>query len=295
VDMSQLPCGLNGALYFVEMAADGGTSQYPLDKAGARYGTGYCDAQCPHDLKFINGEANILDWNAGLGRYGTCCVEMDIWEANTRATAYTAHPCSVKGQTRCGTGEKIDCDVCDKAGCDFNSYRMGNTTYLGTGSGFAIDSTKLITVVTQFITNNGQDDGVLSEIRRVYVQNGKVIPNSLATNVGRNFSSLSDDNCKIAKSAFADPNDFADKGGMAAMGDSFDRGVVLVMSLWDDHAAHMLWLDSSYPAGKTGPGVARGPCSTSSGDPDEVEKDYPHSSVTYANIKFGTIGSTYPH
>ena len=24
--------------------------------------TGYCDAQCPADLKFINGEANCMDW-----------------------------------------------------------------------------------------------------------------------------------------------------------------------------------------------------------------------------------------
>merc|ERR1719323_2043146 len=94
VDVSQLPCGLNGALYFVEMDADGGTSKYPNNKAGAKYGTGYCDAQCPHDLKFINGEANILNWNSsstdpntGVGKYGTCCVEMDIWESNQFATA----------------------------------------------------------------------------------------------------------------------------------------------------------------------------------------------------------------
>ena len=31
-------------------------------KAGAEFGTGYCDAQCPHDIKFINGEANLVDW-----------------------------------------------------------------------------------------------------------------------------------------------------------------------------------------------------------------------------------------
>lgn len=59
VDVSQLPCGLNGALYFVEMDADGGKSKYPNNAAGAKYGTGYCDAQCPHDIKFINGEVCI--------------------------------------------------------------------------------------------------------------------------------------------------------------------------------------------------------------------------------------------
>ncbi len=40
VDVSQLPCGLNGALYLVNMDADGGASQYPTDQAGAKYGTG---------------------------------------------------------------------------------------------------------------------------------------------------------------------------------------------------------------------------------------------------------------
>ena len=58
VDLSNLPCGLNGALYFVSMDADGGLSKYPTNKAGAKYGTGYCDSQCPRDLKFINGEVS---------------------------------------------------------------------------------------------------------------------------------------------------------------------------------------------------------------------------------------------
>ena len=29
------------------------------NRAGAKYGTGYCDAQCPHDLKFMEGKANV--------------------------------------------------------------------------------------------------------------------------------------------------------------------------------------------------------------------------------------------
>jgi len=58
VDVSKLPCGLNGALYFSQMEADGGLSANPGNKAGAKYGTGYCDAQCPRDLKFINGKVS---------------------------------------------------------------------------------------------------------------------------------------------------------------------------------------------------------------------------------------------
>ncbi len=100
VDMKRMPCGLNGAVYFVEMEKDGGvTSSGGTNKAGAKYGTGYCDAQCPHDMKFIKGLANTVDWNATsnapVGKTGICCAEMDIWEANSRATAYTPHPCKI--------------------------------------------------------------------------------------------------------------------------------------------------------------------------------------------------------
>ena len=107
VDVSNLPCGLNGALYFVDMDADGGLS-YETNKCGANYGTGYCDAQCPHDLKFISGEANSEGWtpsdndvNSGTGHFGSCCAEMDIWEANSITQAYTTHPCTSEGAYRC--------------------------------------------------------------------------------------------------------------------------------------------------------------------------------------------------
>jgi cellulose 1,4-beta-cellobiosidase len=62
VDVSNLPCGLNGALYFVEMDADGGAKEYKNNKAGAAYGTGYCDAQCPQTIKFIDGQVSSHLW-----------------------------------------------------------------------------------------------------------------------------------------------------------------------------------------------------------------------------------------
>merc|ERR1719240_684858 len=184
VDVSELPCGLNGALYFSEMSADGGKSEFTNDNAGAKFGTGYCDAQCPQDVKFINGEANTLDWNTttAKGKYGTCCAEMDIWEANSMATAYTPHPCNVDGQLRCEGVECGDNDkneryegVCDKDGCDINPFRMGNKTFYGPGPEFTVDTTRPMTVITQFLTDDCTDDGVLSEIRRHYVQDGKLI------------------------------------------------------------------------------------------------------------------------
>ncbi|KAI8981389.1 cellobiohydrolaseI [Trametes punicea] len=306
VDMSNLPCGLNGALYFVEMDADGGKARFPGNKAGAKYGTGYCDTQCPQDIKFINGEANILGWegsptdpNAGTGQYGTCCNEMDVWEANMNGAAVTPHVCSVQGQTRCsgtacGEGDERYDGICDKDGCDFNSFRMGNQTFLGPGK--IVDTNQKFTVVTQFLTNNNQSSGTLSEIRRLYVQNGKVIANSKTNIPGMStFDSITDAFCNAQKQAFGDTNTFEQLGGLSQMGNAFQQGMALVMSIWDDHAAEMLWLDSDYPTDvpATNPGVARGPCPTNSGVPATIESTNAGASVSFSNIKFGPIGSTY--
>merc|ERR1712110_492944 len=152
------------------------------------------------------------------------------------------------------------------------------------------------TVVTQFLTNDQTDDGSLSEIKRFYVQNDKVIGNPMAK-VGNipPFNSVTQDTCDKQKEFFGEKNSFIDKGGMQNMGESLGRGMVLVMSLWDDHAAHMLWLDASYPPSLQGkPGYERGPCSLDSGVPSDVESQHPNSKVVFSNIKYGAINSTFP-
>ncbi|KAL4769458.1 putative 1,4-beta-D-glucan cellobiohydrolase A [Aspergillus nidulans var. acristatus] len=302
VDVSNLPCGLNGALYFTSMDADGGMSKYEGNKAGAKYGTGYCDSQCPRDIKFINGLGNVEGWepsdsdpNAGVGGMGTCCPEMDIWEANSISSAYTPHPCDSIEQTMCegdACGGTYSDDryggTCDPDGCDFNSYRMGNTSFYGPGA--IVDTSSKFTVVTQFIA----DGGSLSEIKRFYVQNGKVIPNSESNISGVEGNSITSEFCTAQKTAFGDEDIFAQHGGLSAMGDAASA-MVLILSIWDDHYASMMWLDSSYPtdADPSQPGVARGTCEHGAGDPDVVESEHPDASVTFSNIKFGPIGSTF--
>ncbi|KAI1425461.1 glycoside hydrolase family 7 protein [Xylaria sp. FL1777] len=301
VDVSNLPCGLNGALYFVSMDLDGGMSKYSGNTAGAKYGTGYCDSQCPRDLKFIAGKANVAGWtpstndiNAGVGNMGACCAEMDIWEANSMATAYTPHPCSNSAYHACtgdACGGTYSADRyagdCDPDGCDFNSYRQGDKSFFG--KGLTVDTTKKVTVVTQFIETSGK----LSEIKRFYVQNGKVIPNSQSTISGVTGNSITQSYCDAQKTAFGDTNVFDQRGGLSQMGDALSKDMVLVMSIWDDHAANMLWLDSTYPVTGTGPGTARGACATSSGVPADVEAQSPNASVIYSNIKFGPLNSTF--
>mmetsp|Transcript_34391 Transcript_34391/g.90059 ORF Transcript_34391/g.90059 Transcript_34391/m.90059 type:complete len:631 (-) Transcript_34391:54-1946(-) len=303
VDVSTLPCGLNGALYFSEMDEDGGM-KHAGNKAGAKYGTGYCDAQCPHDVKFMEGKSNTLEWNtsAALGKYGLCCAEVDIWEANSMATAFTMHPCTIDGTYLCkgkecgdnAKNERYD-GVCDKDGCDFNSYRMGHQQFFGPGDDFTVDTTQPMTVVTQFVTDDGTDDGDLVEIRRLYVQGGKVIKNSNAGILGSDGGdSITDAYCSAQKDKFGDPDDFRKKGALKQTGEALRRGMTLVLSLWDDFQCRMLWLDSDMGKGDhSTPGVARGPCKTTSGLPADVRAKYPDAYTTYSNIMYGEIGSTY--
>ncbi|KAH7067865.1 exoglucanase-like protein 1 precursor [Paraphoma chrysanthemicola] len=298
VDASQLPCGLNGALYFVSMPAKGqGTP-------GAKYGTGYCDAQCARDLKFIDGQANAEGWqasstdaNAGVGKKGACCAEMDVWEANSISTALTPHSCQPEGysvceDTSCGGTYSLDryAGTCDANGCDFNPYRVGVKDFYGKGK--TIDTSKKITVVTQFLGSGSN----LSELKRFYVQDGVVFKNPEPTIPGMTGNSITQEWCNTQKEVFNEEiYPFNEFGGMASMGKGMGLGMVLVMSLWDDHYANMLWLDSTYPTDRdpNSPGAARGECATSSGVPAEVEAANPNAQVVFSNIKFGPIGSTF--
>ncbi|EAT81542.2 hypothetical protein SNOG_11043 [Parastagonospora nodorum SN15] len=309
VDLSQLPCGLNGALYFVSMPEKGqGTP-------GAKYGTGklsQCSVHisktltdaCARDLKFVGGEANADGWqastsdpNAGVGKKGACCAEMDVWEANSMSTALTPHSCQPEGyavceESNCGGTYSLDryAGTCDANGCDFNPYRVGNKDFYGKGK--TVDTSKKMTVVTQFL-GTGSD---LTELKRFYVQDGKVISNPEPTIPGMTGNSITQKWCDTQKEVFKEEvYPFNQWGGMASMGKGMAQGMVLVMSLWDDHYSNMLWLDSTYPTDRDpeSPGAARGECAITSGAPAEVEANNPDASVMFSNIKFGPIGSTF--
>ncbi|KAI1801669.1 glycoside hydrolase family 7 protein [Daldinia bambusicola] len=284
VDVSKLICGMNGAMYLAEMDRTG--ARGALNPAGAGYGTGYCDAQCPR-LPFINGVAN-------LDADGACCNEMDIWEANSLASAFTAHACSEPGVYACHGDELCGpLGVCDKSGCAYNTWRMGNTTYYGPRSPapgssynpdrtrFTVDTSRPFTVTTQFLTQGNPADitkGILNEVRRLYVQDGVVIEN--APVVARNMppgDSLRMSHCQ----AVAD--NFENMGGLKNTGQALDRGMVLAFSIWNDDKQFMNWLD----AGNAGP------CTYEEGSPEIIRSKRPDTSVTFMNIRWGDLGSTY--
>lgn len=145
-----------------------------------------------------------------------------------------------------------------------------------------VDTTKPFTVVTQFLA----DGGSLSEIKRFYVQGDTVIENPQSTIEGNEGNSITDEFCKSQKVAFGDEDVFNDKGGMAQFSEGLATPMVLVMSLWDDHYANMLWLDSTYPtdASADEPGKGRGTCETTSGVPSEIEESQADNQVIYCKL-----------
>merc|ERR1712078_890869 len=159
----------------------------------------------------------------------------------------------------------------------------GEEKFFGPGSGFQIDSTQPITVTTQFITDDNSDNGKLVEVKQFYTQNGKTIEHPKYTVNGNAHDTITDEFCKDWVATTHDGTNFLDKGGLQTMGEAMDAGVVLVMSLWDDHYANMLWLDSTYPVDSTDPGADRGSCPTSSGVPADVEPQQGDASVKFSD------------
>ncbi|KAJ4298961.1 hypothetical protein N0V90_004205 [Kalmusia sp. IMI 367209] len=253
VDVSNVPCGINGALYFSEMNQKG--DQNELNKAGAKYGTGYCDAQCP-TVNFIKGEVR------------SAATVMRVTKVFVTKMAATSTP--IATETKPTTALE------------------GNYT---------VDTGKPFTVVTQFITSDGSANGTLKEIRRLYVQAGKVIQNAKVNVPGLDpADSISDEYCTKQKQVFGGQDDTARQGGLKQMGEAIRRGMVLAFAIWDDAGSYMGWLDQDpYPADadSSKPGVGRGPCPTTGGRPADLIKQYPNARVVFSNIKSGEIGSTY--
>ncbi|EHK96098.1 putative endo-beta-1,4-glucanase celB [Glarea lozoyensis 74030] len=254
VDMSKLPCGMNGALYLSEMEADGGkilTLQIS--------GTGYCDAQC-YGKPFVNGVAN-------LKAQGLCCNEMDIWEANLAATSIAPHTCNQTSLYKCSGAE------CEFDGV-YNPYALGNKDYYGPG--LKVDTSRPFTVTTQFPAN---ENGTLYAIRRLYVQDGKVIQNAaLMVDDSVAFDELNDAYCSRPGGGT-----FMKLGGIPGMGEALSRGMVLIFSVWWDVGGFMNWLDS----GNTGP------CNATEGNPEVIKQIQPDPSVVFSQVKWGEIDSTY--
>jgi len=128
------------------------------------------------------------------------------------------------------------------------------------------------------------------------IQDGQIIDSPSSTILGPNDTdSITDAFCDAKKDLFGDVKDYQEHGGMKGMGESLDRGHVMIFSLWDDVEVNMLWLDSAFPLDKpeTDPGVKRGDCPGGvESTPTYLRENFPNGYVTFKNAAVGEIGST---
>jgi len=78
-------------------------------------------------------------------------------------------------------------------------------------------------------------------------------------------------------------SDFNRLGGLSGMGASLARGMVLIFSIWNSPGDFMSWLDSGN----------NGACNATEGNPKRIVELTPDVSVTFSNIRWGDIGSTF--
>lgn len=188
-------------------------------------------------------------------------------------TGWTGFRCT--SDEECGRAE----GVCDKSGCGWNPYKYNVTDFYGPARHYTIDTSRVFTIVTQFVTDDGTATGTLAEVRRLYVQDGRVVRNAPITTAEGSLTTSTMDDAYCSATAPYDQQ----RGGLAGVGRALGRGMVLIFSIWNDAGSFMNWLDSG----------EAGPCSATEGNPALIEAEHPDVQVTFKNIRFGEIGSTF--
>jgi len=136
LDLSQISCACNAAVYLVMMPAYGSNNQPDPTKCGDYY----CDA------------------NQVCGVY---CPEIDLVEANAYTLQFTPHDCSPPNGNYYSS--------CDGGGCGVNSYRQSGNAYAPGGS--IIDTNKAFQYNATFLTSGG----LLNQILVVLSQEGRLL------------------------------------------------------------------------------------------------------------------------
>ncbi|KAK4223566.1 Exoglucanase 1 [Podospora fimiseda] len=306
VYLPTLECGINGALYFIAMDADGGVSKFPGNTAGAEYGVGYCDASCPRNGKFVGGKANYDGWVPsrddpvnGQGKLAACCPEFDVWNSNAHSYSMSSKVCP-SGKNKfvvCTEGDYCDPRLspsderpgpkCDPVGCSWSTYRLASKEFYGRGK--LVDTNKKFTVVTRWEENR---------VYQFFIQDGKKIevPTARWDDLPKE-NGISPDMCAKLPDIFSERDRFMENDGWKSHLEMVTQPMVMAMSLNVDYWSYNLWLDSVYPPERENTPemeyYEHGPCRDwEKSNPRVVLAEYPYANVTWSNIRFGPIGST---
>lgn len=255
VDISQVPCGINHAVYFIEIPQP---PKFKSGKSAAEFGLGYGDSQGPSDIKYYH---NGSQWVVNTAKVSLSAAEFDLAESNNQALQYTGHVCNK-------TGISVNNNKCDKPGADVNYYRLN-------GKSLGIDFSKNFTIVTEFHD---------TYISRYYKQGSLVVYDE----------PLNDTLAKQRHIRFGEnPYGYNHSQMMASAArgwaliislwyiDSFCKSNV---NRDDSSSAEMRWLDSVYG------GSVRGTCDPSANySPSYLRSKYPNAYAILSNFKVSPL------
>ena len=151
VDVSSLPCGVNGAVYFVQMDADGGKKRFAgkNEAGGVRHWLLRCTVseRCQvYQRRAEHARLGPIPGGAQLGRgqvrlvlRGARCVGSKqprdrLHRASVQHGARRS--AAVREPARLRRGAHRYDSLCDKDGCDVHTYRLGAKEFYGAGASF---------------------------------------------------------------------------------------------------------------------------------------------------------------
>lgn len=315
LDVSKVPCGFNAAVYLVAIDLSPGLKLHDC-------GVGYADAQCPTDLQ-VNADG-ITAGNAlnGPNVIHHCATELDLFEVNREAQAFTMHACDENTggvHAMCNASTGANCvNRCDRNGCDWNVYRLSpnaeNQTQARAFFGsvvqpdvsMTIDTSKPITVRTWYnrTENSWNQELIQDGNRHSYPPvnfNGWDNQHEQHTH-----HSVTDDFCDAFDDYLnGDGNKHTQFGGNQRMIKAQNEGYVLVLSIWtenDHNNPPMRWLDSTLSNVPDGIpdetlGIVRGRCPKDEwqwGSSPLTEEELKNIEVVYSDFRIGPMGKTVP-
>ncbi|KAJ4161916.1 hypothetical protein BFJ63_vAg13185 [Fusarium oxysporum f. sp. narcissi] len=281
LEIRNVPSGYKARVSLNWMWPDGGKSEAKGDKAGARYGTGYCDATCDLGQRFVEGRANYDGWvpskhdpKLGKGRLGACCASFVLWEGNIESTDFSFSPCLPPWYHTC-KDEKCS-TRCFAFGCSWNPNGNRQKPFFGPGPTNTIDSTKKFSVVNQwFAQQTPRVIAILKTRATYYIQDGKLYrsaPSDYRPN-GALFNTMNKGFCKKMASDFKWGKRWRRAGTWWQRGRGNQYMMVPVFSLFRDREYDKIYRLEN--------------------DGKEFDDLPRNASVTFSNFRIGTINQTF--
>jgi len=244
-----------------------------------------------------------------------CATELDLFEVNREAQAFTMHACDETtggAHAMCTEGNEACNAKCDSNGCDWNVFRLSsqaeNTANAEKFFGsvvrsdveMTIDTSKPITVRTWYDKEHNSWNQELIQDGTKHPYPPVEFPSWTGQSEATTYDAITDEFCEAFDSYLSgDGNEHTGLGGNKRMVSAQNEGYVLVLSIWtEDNGSNppMQWLDGTL-GDEDERGAMRGRCSTNEWQWDQsplTKNELMEIEVVYSDFRIGPMGTTVP-